>query len=647
MVFSFIAAKLRNLRLLYKFLLLLIGSSYILGGIVVVFALTNYQYATEVAENELGDQFSKRLNGLTEVKSDYVNAYFENIERRLLSTSDSLTIGQELSDSINDSLDQSLRDSAHTRITNHFQTIIDHEEIFDIIYFTNSSGNLRIFTIKEEMAVTPPPLGTNYSTKPFIVDAWTNRFESNYFAFKDVHYSVNTDAYITFFSKAIEYNSEFIGVLTLRISLDNLWKQLAFVDDDGTTESDEYHHMGLGETGEIYLVHAKSMKGISLSRFLDIDKFVMNDNITINTTGITEASINGKYQGYYLNYLGYEVLGNTYYLGPELADDLRNAFELEISASFGLDWILVIEIEKDEIFSPVNELWAQFNQAIINLFIFFNAVTIVIIFITFMFGKSLTQPIENLVRVSNEIAKNDLSIKIESGTLTRNDEIGKLEQSYSKMVDKLRETVKTVQTSSVQVAVSAEQLASSSEEVNALSEEITTTIQQISSGASKQSDIAADTISEVTDIANTTQEAITDINSIIAIIEDVASQTNILALNAAIEAARAGEFGRGFAVVADNVRRLAEDTKNNVSQITELINNINNNIVLKVERASDSIQNLAAQSEEFSASSEEVAASTEEQSAAMQEMAASAIRLTSLSNELESLVKEFQLEEKD
>jgi len=47
------------------------------------------------------------------------------------------------------------------------------------------------------------------------------------------------------------------------------------------------------------------------------------------------------------------------------------------------------------------------------------------------------------------------------------------------------------------------------------------------------------------------------IGDIIAVIDDIAFQTNILALNAAVEAAQTGEQGKGFAVVAIEVRNLA------------------------------------------------------------------------------------------
>ena len=78
----------------------------------------------------------------------------------------------------------------------------------------------------------------------------------------------------------------------------------------------------------------------------------------------------------------------------------------------------------------------------------------------------------------------------------------------------------------------------------------------------------ADMTTVTKELAHSSQK----IYDILAIVQSIADQTNLLALNASIEAARAGESGKGFAVVAQEVRKLAEQSKQSVSHIANLVN---------------------------------------------------------------------------
>ena len=96
-----------------------------------------------------------------------------------------------------------------------------------------------------------------------------------------------------------------------------------------------------------------------------------------------------------------------------------------------------------------------------------------------------------------------------------------------------------------------------------------------------------------------TNESAAKIKVATDMISEIAEETTLLSLNASIEAARAGEQGRGFAVVANQIQKLAEQSADATTQITEIINAL-------VNDAQESVQTMEEVKEVMNQQSENV-----------------------------------------
>jgi methyl-accepting chemotaxis protein len=164
------------------------------------------------------------------------------------------------------------------------------------------------------------------------------------------------------------------------------------------------------------------------------------------------------------------------------------------------------------------------------------------------------------------------------------------------------------------------------------------------------------------------------INQMLDVIRAVSEETKLLSFNAAIEAARAGEQGRGFAIVAEEIRKLSDNSAEELKKISviirdirthmsTLVDNINresaqikegaeileqssamfSEIAGAVDMATSKVESIASSSEEIAASAQQSAASSQEQTASVEEFSAEGLKLESAAKILKETAEKFRV----
>ena len=374
---------------------------------------------------------------------------------------------------------------------------------------------------------------------------------------------------------------------------------------------------------------------------------------------------------------------------------------------------------------------ALYQERLRTTTIFMLIIAVISLALTIIIVQSIVKSIKTSVNNLDEVAEGKLNFAVSDKLTARGDEVGNIARAIDSLIGKFVDIVHDLHGSSNTLTDFSASIRENFTAINQSIEDINHAVEEIAIGATGQANAAQDvaaqmnemgnavekasenigtlreiagementnhevneTLDSLVSISNNTRESIEivqkqtndtnkstiEIQNVVALISDIAGQTNLLSLNASIEAARAGEQGRGFAIVADEVRELAEQSRQSADQIEEivrkLIDNSNSsvnamnvvmeeiqiqhdklyqtkdafehlqrditNVTIAVDGITKEIDSIDSAKDNVYSNLENLAAISEENAAATQETSATMVQLSELVNECDNAVGEL------
>lgn len=228
-----------------------------------------------------------------------------------------------------------------------------------------------------------------------------------------------------------------------------------------------------------------------------------------------------------------------------------------------------------------------------------------------VFQDEYKEMYESILKLRNKICRYIFEVQVASSQVTSaTDELSSILVENNIVTQQLNEKAKEMQQLNVNGQDAILLAMSEIKDIANILNEVKETSNQVKYSSMQSKEVLDESMGEILEIVHSVEsikessqntaeyinrlKGSTDkIGDIVTSVKNIAMQTEIIALNATIESARAGTAGRGFAVLADEIRRLAEQSKRAVDEISSIIKQIFDGMINLDTQIQENVENVA------------------------------------------------------